>query len=280
VSRFARPALRILGVVAALAALPRLIGAIYVSPTTVFIDERARATQITVGNPGDQAEEAAIELKFGFTDADSAGTPYVRFVEDPGPEFPSAAEWIRSFPQRFRLEAGTQQVVRLLARPPDSLPDGEYWTRMVVTGRRAAPDITAAGAGEVRAGLSLEIRLIATVLYRKGRVTTGIEIRDLSAEPEGDSLGVWVNLARTGNAAWHGMADVEVVRGGNERVRRWSVPLAVYYPLRRRFVFPLQQLEPGDYRVRFRMRAERSDLPRERVLRAPPVTDSVAVRIL
>lgn len=258
---------------------PALVTAIYVSPTTVFIDERNRSATITIGNPGDQAEEATVELKFGFPDADSAGTPYIRFVEDPGPEFPSAAEWIRSFPQRVRLEPGTQQTVRLLARPPDGLPDGEYWTRLIVTGRRPAVDITAPGAGNVRAGINLEIRLIATALFRKGRVTTGLELRGLTAEAEGDSLALWANLARTGNAAWHGTIEVEVLRG-REQVRRFTMPLAVYYPLRRRFSWPLGGLAPGDYMVRIAMRTDRPDLPPERVLRAPLVRDSVAVRVL
>src|SRR3989338_4826030 len=116
------PALRIAVITVATAVLlPAVIEAIYVSPTAVFIDDRSRAAQITIGNSGDSPEEATIELKFGFPDADPAGTPYVRFIEDPGPEFPSAAEWIRPFPQRVRLEPGTQQVVRLLARPPEGL---------------------------------------------------------------------------------------------------------------------------------------------------------------
>ena len=270
-------ALRVAAVLAALTLAPELVKAIYLSPTTVFIDEHVRSTQITVGNPGDQAEEASVELKFGFPDADSAGTPYIRFIDDPGPEFPSAADWIRSFPQRFRLEPNAQQIVRLMARPPDSLPDGEYWTRMIVTGRRAPVALAASSTG-VRAGLSLEIRLIATVLYRKGHVTTGIQIRNLAADAEGDSLALWAHMARVGNAAWQGTADVEVLRG-REVVRHWSVPLAVYYPLRRRLAFPLESLQPGDYHVRLRMRAERPDLPADQVLHAPTVVDSIPVRV-
>lgn len=258
--------------------LPAVIEAIFVSPTAVFMDDRSRAAQITIGNSGDRAEEATIELKFGFPDADSAGTPYVRFVEDPGPEFPSAADWIRPFPQRVRLEPGTQQVVRLLARPPDGLPDGEYWTRMIVTGRGAVLRV-ATGDSAVRAGVNLEIRLVTSVTYRKGRVTTRVVLRSLAAEAEGDSLSVWANMAREGNAAFLGTADVELVNRRRAVVKRWSTGMSVHYPLRRRFSFPLDSIQPGDYLVRFRLRASRSDLPAERVLSAPTVTDSVAVRV-
>ena len=264
--------------VAAVALLPAIIEAIYVSPTAVFMDDRTRATQVTIGNSSDSPEEATIELRFGFPDADSAGTPYVRFVEDPGPEFRSAAEWIRAFPQRVRLEPRTQQVVRLLARPPEDLPEGEYWTRMIVTGRGAS--VPVAGADSVvRAGVTLEIRLVTSVTYRKGAVSTGVVLRGITAEAEGDSLAVWAHLDRLGNAAYLGTADFELVNVRGTTVRRWSTVLSVHFPMRRRFAFPLESLEPGDYKVRVRLRAQRADLPEGRVLPAPTVTDSAAVRV-
>lgn len=273
------PALRIAAsTVLLVVLLPAIIEAIYVSPTAVFMDERSDAAQVTIGNSGDTPEEATVELKFGFPDVDSAGTPFVRMIDDPGPEFPSAADWIRAFPQRVRLEPKSQQVVRLLARPPANLPDGEYWTRLIVTGRGAS--VPVAGADSVvRAGVNLVIRLVASVTYRKGKVSTGVTVRDLGAEAEGDSLTLWAHMDRQGNAAYLGTADVELVNGGGSIVRRWSTALAVYFPMRRRFSFPLDSVAPGDYRVRFRLRAERPDLPADRVLPAATVIDSVAVRV-
>jgi hypothetical protein len=263
----------------ALPLVPVLIGAIYVAPTAVFMDERTRSAQVTVGNSGDTPEEATVELQFGFLDADSAGTPYIRLIDDPGPEFPSAAQWIRAFPQRVRIEPRSQQVVRLLARPPEDLPEGEYWTRLIVTGS-GAPLRMATADSTVRASVNVQIRLVASVTFRKGRVSTGITLRELHVEAEGDSLTIWARMAREGNAAYHGTADVEVVDGRGAMVRHWSAPLSVYFPVTRRLSFPLDSLQPGDYRVRFRLRAERPDLPTDRVLSAPTVTDSVAVRVM
>ncbi len=266
------------GAIVLVAVLPAIIEAVYVAPTAVFMDEKSNAAQVTIGNSGDTPEEATVELRFGFPDADSAGTPFVRMVDDPGPEYPSAADWIRAYPQRVRLEPRSQQMVRLLARPPANLPDGEYWTRLIVTGRGASIPVQGADSG-VRAGVNLVIRLVASVTYRKGRVSTGVAIRDLGVEAEGDSLTVWAHLDRLGNAAFLGTADVELVGRADSVVRRWSSALAVYVPMRRRFAFPLDSIAPGDYRVRLRLRAERPDLPADRVLPAPAVTDSAAVRV-
>lgn len=260
------------------ALLPAIIEAVYVTPTAVFMDERSDAAQVTIGNAGDTPEEATVELKFGFPDADSAGTPFVRMIDDPGPEYPSAADWIRAYPERVRLEPKSQQVVRLLARPPANLPDGEYWSRLIVTGRGASIPVQGADSG-VRAGVSLVIRLVASVTFRKGRVSTGVVVRNLGVDAEGDSLTVWAHLDRLGNAAYLGTADVELVSGRDSVVRRWSSALAVYVPMQRRFSFPLDSVAPGDYRVRLRLRAERADLPAETVLPAPTVTDSAAVRV-
>ena len=277
-ARFSPP-LRIAAVTVLLAVLvPAAIEAIYVAPTAIFMDDRTQAAEVTVGNSGDTPEEATIELRFGFPDADSAGTPYVRMVDDPGPEFPSAADWIRAYPQRVRLDPKTQQVVRLLARPPANLPDGEYWTRLIVTGRGASIPVVSADTA-VRAGVNLVIRLVASVTYRKGKVTTGVAVKDLAADADGDSLTVWAHLDRQGNAGYLGTADIELVSAAGVTVRRWSTALAVYVPMRRRFAYPIDSVPPGDYRVRFRLRAERPDLPPDRVLPAPTVTDSVAVRV-
>lgn len=266
------------GVVGLVALVPAIIEAVYVAPTAVFMDDRSDATEVTIGNSGDTPEEATVELKFGFPDADSAGTPFVRIVDDPGPEYPSAADWIRAYPQRVHLPPRSQQVVRLLARPPANLPDGEYWARLIVTGRGASIPVVGADS-TVRAGVNLVIRLVASVTYRKGRVSTGVAVRDLGAEADGDSLTLWAHMERLGNAAFLGTADVELVGARDSVVRRWSSALAVYVPMRRRFSFPLDSVAPGDYRVRFRLRTERADLPADRVLQAPTVTDSVAVRV-
>ncbi len=274
-----RPPVRTLLLVAALACLPEVIRAVYVAPTAVFMDERTRSAQVTVGNAGDTPEDATVELQFGFLDADSSGTPYIRFIDDPGPEFPSAAAWVRAFPLRMHLEPRSRQIVRLLARPPADLPDGEYWTRLIVTGQ-GAPARVATADSVVRAAVTVQIRLVASVSYRKGAVRTGIAIRGLRAEAEGDSLTVWARMAREGNAAYLGTADVEVVDTAGRVLRTWSAGLSVFFPLTRRFSFPLDSLPAGDYRVRYRLRAERQDLPEDRILPAPTVIDSVPVRVM
>lgn len=272
---------RILAVTAtviALTLLPGVVKAVFVTPHALFISHGARAGQVTVGNSGDSPEEVTVELRFGFPDTDSAGTPFIRFVEDPGPEFPSAVDWIRPYPRRLRLEPGEQQVVRLLATPPDDLPDGEYWTRMIVTGQGASVPIETSDTA-VRAGVSLVMRIITAVTYRKGDVSTGIALRELDAAVEGDSIVAWVNATREGNGAYLGTVKFEVLDQDRSPVREWIIPIAVYYPMNRRFSLPLDSLAAGSYVLRLTIATERPDLRADDVLSAPTVSDSIEILV-
>jgi len=270
--------LSVTATVVALALLPSLVKAVYVTPHALFISHGARAGQVTVGNSGDTPEEVTVELSFGFPDTDSAGTPFIRFIEDPGPEFPSAVDWIRPYPRRLRLEPGEQQVVRLLATPPDDLPDGEYWTRMIVTGQGASVPIESSDTA-VHAGVSLVMRIITAVTYRKGDVTTGINLREFDAAAEGDSIVAWVNATREGNGAYLGTVNFDVLGQDGSPVREWIIPIAVYYPMNRRFSFPLESLASGSYVLRLTIAAERPDLRAEDVLASPTVSGSVEILV-
>jgi hypothetical protein len=270
--------LAVVGTLAGLLLVPAAIHAIFVSPTAVFMDEKTPSAQVTLGNAGDNPEEAEINLQFGFPDTDSAGTPFVRLMEDPPPQFPSAAGWIRPYPRRVRLEPGDRQVVRLLAQPPADLPDGEYWSRLIVTARGATVPVASPDTA-VRAGVTLEIRLVTSVTYRKGVVTTGVTVSDFSAAAQGDSLVAWARFTRQGNGAYLGTATFDVLDPSGLATRSWSVVMAVYYPIYRRFSFPLASLGPGDYVLRLTMTSDRSDLQKGQALPAATVTDSVALAV-
>jgi len=262
---------------AALVSSPLVTGAVLVAPHAVFISHQQRTGQLTLANPGDQAEEIEIDFAFGYPATDSLGNPYIELIGEPGPEHPSAADWIRAFPRRMRLEPGQRQVVRLLATPPADLPDGEHWTRLIVTSRRAAP-VAAADSG-VRAGITLELRTIVSVTYRKGEAHTGVRLTDLRGTVEGDSLTTWIGLEREGNAAYLGALHFEVIDDDDGVVREWTLPVAVYYAMHRRLALPLEGIPAGTYRVRFTVSTAREDIPQSDALPAAPITRSFGIEV-
>lgn len=273
--RVGRAVLAALGV---LALGPILADAIMIAPHAVFMSHRTRTGQLYLVNTGTEPEEVAVELKFGYPDTDSLGGVYIHFFDAPTPDQPSAAQWIRAFPRRVVVAPGVQQVVRLLATPPADLPDGEYWSRIVVTSH-GAPTAVATGDSAVHAQITFEVRTIASLIYRKGDVRTGLVLNDFRATLTRDSLVVWLDLAHTGNAAYVGNIRLGLRDNQGQVGQQWDTPIAVYVPQHRRLAFPVGPLGPGVYTVRLLINTTREDVPSENVLPAPPIERSMSVEV-
>jgi hypothetical protein len=261
---------------AALAIQPVLLEAILVAPHAVFMDHRSRTGQVFLVNTGDTPEEVSIDLKYGYPATDSTGTVFIKLIDQPDSTEPSAAAWIKAYPRRAVLAPGQRQVVRLLARPPAALPDGEYWSRIIATSRGSKVAVVG-GDSTVSAGLTLELRTIISLSYRKGAVHTGVSVTDLRAIRHADSLEIWFGAERQGNAAFLGTLVYELVSEDGKPRGQWETPVAVYHPLSRRYVFPLDSVPAGRYTLRMRLTTARNDLDQRNILPAEPVTRSVDV---
>lgn len=265
--------------VAGLALWPILADAILVAPHAVFIDHRSRTGQVYLVNSGTEPEEVSIELRYGYPDADTAGNVYIHFIDQPAADAPSAAQWIRAFPRRVVVPPNAQQVVRLLATPPAELPDGEYWSRLIVASH-GAPVPVAGADSAVRAQITLEVRTVISVTYRKGSLHTGLTLDDFRAAVDGDSLVIWLDVTRTGNAAYLGVVRLALRDSAGRTAQEWEQQLAVYVsPQHRRMAFPLSGVAPGVYSANLAISTDRDDLPAGSVLPAAPITTSASVEV-
>jgi len=253
---------------------------VLVAPHAVYIDHRVRSGAILLYNPNAVPAEITISTLFAYPVTDSLGRMLLHIVDQPDSSQPSAAGWIQAFPRRLTVAPLERQTVRLLATPPPGLADGEYWARLMITAKGGQVPITgAADTANIRVGLTLEVRTIIGVAYRKGPVRTGVALSRLRARVVGDSLETWLRLERQGDAAFVGtVRGVFVDSAGVERATFFS-PLGVYYSLDPRFAVHVGTLAPGRYRLRVDVTTERADLAPEVVLPAPAVRDSVEVRV-
>jgi len=272
---------RLLLCLAVVTPVPALAQGVIVAPHLVHVDHRLRSGQLILLNPGTRPVEVEISTIFGYPGTDSTGRVMLVTEPEPAADRPSAAGWIQAYPRRATVPPGERQVVRLLARPPAGLPDGEYWTRIVVAARESpAPPAPADSAVEgVKIGLTLEVRTVIALIYRKGAVTGGVTASGLTADVHGDSLHFGVGLARAGTAAWLGMLRAELRDSAGVLRARDSSQVAVYYPMAPRYRLPVAGLSPGRYWLRLVLDTERDDVPPEARLRLPVVRDSVEVRI-
>ena len=255
---------------------------VLVAPHAVVIDHRTRSGSLNLYNPGDTPAEVTLSTFFGYPVTDSAGEFELRTVERPDPRMPSAAGWIDAFPKRMLLGPKERQTVRLLARPPARLADGEYWARLVVAAKGGTVPVSGVdSASGINVGLNLEVRTILPLQYRKGAVATSVRVGKLSAAVERDSLAVRMRLERMGTAAFIGTVRGTLSDSTGASVASFTGPVAVYYDMEPRFTAALSagRLLPGRYLLRTEIATEREDLAPETILPARPVRDSIEVRL-
>jgi hypothetical protein len=272
----------LLGLLVALVPMPLLAQGVLVAPHAVIIDHRTRSGSLSLYNPSAEPAEISLSTFYGYPVTDSTGEFQLRTVDDPDSTDPSAAGWIEAFPKRMVLAPKERQTVRLLARPPASLADGEYWARLVVSAKGGTVPVRGlADSSGVSVGLSLEVRTVLPVQYRKGRVTAAVRLSDLSARVEGDSLALRPHLTRVGNGAYLGTLRAVLRDPAGRVVASLASPLAVYYDMAPRLTAPLPAagLPAGMYRVDVEAAAEREDIAPDLVLASPPERSSLAVRL-
>ena len=261
---------------AAAAALPGQ--GIMVAPHALFIARGARSGSVTLLNPDTAPVEVSVEVFYGYTATDSTGQLTLRTVEHPDSMQPSAAPWLQAFPRRLTIGPREQQVVRLLASPPAGLPDGEYWARLAFTAKAGQlPVAGVADTAKVKVGLTLQVRTVIGVHYRKGAVTTGLALSGLQAVRRGDSVIVHARLERTGNAAYLGTVHGTVVGTGGRTVGEFRIPVTVFFANEPRWAVGIVGAPAGPYLLRIEATTERDDLAQDVMLQVPVVRDSVAV---
>jgi hypothetical protein len=271
---------RILSLAAAFALGTSALGAqgVMVAPHAVYIDHRTRSGSVLLYNPGVEPVEVTISTMFGYPVTDSTGA--IKLDTLAADSSASALAWIQAFPRRLTVGPRERQTIRLLARPPVGLGDGEYWLRLVIAAQ--AGRIPISGVSDttaIQVGLRLEVRTIIGVNYRKGPVTTGIALSQLRAQVVGDSLITRSRLERRGNAAFVGTVRGTLVDSTGATKAAFATPLGVYLTMEPRIASVVGKLQRGRYWLRYEVAAEREDLDPAVVLRAPAVRDSVQVTV-
>ncbi|PYO92727.1 MAG: hypothetical protein DMD58_01375 [Gemmatimonadetes bacterium] len=262
---------------------------VMVAPHAVFIDHSQRSGSVLLYNPGTEPVEVTISTIFGYPTTDSAGG--IKLDTLPADSAVSALAWIQAFPRRLTVGPRERQTVRLLARPPIELPNGEYWLRLMIAAQAGRVPITGvADTTAIQVGLKLEVRTIIGVNYRKGAVSTGVSLSNLRAQLAGDSVITRAKLERRGNAAFIGMIRETIVdstgavraqRMGDSLITSYQSPIGVYFTMEPRLAsaIPAPGLPRGRYWLRYEVVAEREDLDPRVVLKAPAVRDSVQLMV-
>lgn len=208
------------------------VGDLLVAPTRIVLDGR-KGTEIVLNNVGDAPATYRISVEFRRM------TPDGNLVEvtDPTSQEKVAADMIVYAPHRVTLAPHEPQSIRIAARPPAGLPDGEYRVHLLF---RAVPPPTPVTpeSGEPVKGLHLQLIPIygvtIPVIVRLGSLEATAGISNVGIEKKGGKEDIGLDLSRAGSRSTFG--EVLVLKPGVKDPIAIEKSVAVYTELGKRHV--------------------------------------------
>ncbi|MBD3258689.1 hypothetical protein GF377_09675 [candidate division GN15 bacterium] len=234
----------LLTLLAVMLPLSSVLSSVLVAPTVVVLSDQQRTGRMILRNPTDVPQEVSVEFKFGLPISDSLGNLTLTLEDSAVTDPRSALGWIRAFPRRIVMPPGAEQTVRFVARPPKDLPEGEYWSRIVVSSQRSQPpQLDKVKEGVISARLNTIIQTAISLKYRKGDLNARVEMTGVDAIVTDSTVSVLVDMVNRGNVSYLGVLHTRLIDADGNEIEAKRENTAVYYDLRRRVDFRLPEGE-------------------------------------
>jgi len=218
------------------------VGDLLVAPTRIILDGR-RGTEIVLNNVGDAPATYRISVEFRRMTADGQ----LEDVSNPTPQEQAAADMIVYAPRRVTLAPHEPQSIRIAARPPRGLADGEYRVHLLF---RAIPPATPVVPASAEAPKGVHLQLIPIygvtipVIVRLGNLEATAGLSNVELEKKDGKPMVGLELTRTGSRSTFG--EVRVYKPGVKDPIAVQRAVAVYTELTERHVaIPIDESYKG-----------------------------------
>ncbi len=189
-------------------------GDLLVAPTRIVLDGR-RSTELVLNNIGERAATYRITLEI------KRMTPEGRLETIPVEAWNATEQAMNDMlvfsPRRVTLPPNQPQVIRIAARLPEGLPDGEYRGHMLF---RAVPDARAAAPADgqvqvAQGGVAISLVPIygvtIPVIVRRGELSVTATLANPRLSEEAPGRPVFsVDIGRLGNRSLYGEILVTV----------------------------------------------------------------------
>jgi P pilus assembly chaperone PapD len=229
-----RRALPALALISFLAPAPASagVGDLLVAPTRIVLDGR-KGTELVLNNIGDEPATYRISVEFRRMEPDGTLTD----VTEPSAAEKAAEEMIVYAPRRVTLAPRQPQSIRIAARAPQGLPDGEYRVHMLFRAVPPPTPVAPAGGEEVK---GLQLKLIPVygvtipVIVRLGNLEAKAGIANVKLESNDGRRAVGLDLSRSGSRSTYG--EVRVLKSGVKDPVAIARGVAVYTEIGTRHV--------------------------------------------
>jgi len=241
-----------------------------IAPTSLFFDNQSRFGSLTISNSGDQAQEISISTEFGYP---TTRDGQLMIVNDSTlAETKSIADWVKIFPQNFTLQPNQRQTVRFVARPPNNLDPGGYWSRVKIQSNPVSPPIESVEENQVGAQINLVVNQVIAAHYRTQKAQTSVEVSSVDFTQADNTGQIAVTMEQTGNAPFVGSLSVRVSNENGDTVYENTTTNSVYTSITRSFNIDLSDLNPGQYTVSGEITSQRRDISQDDLLQIEPVS--------
>ncbi|MEO6198608.1 MAG: molecular chaperone [Sphingomicrobium sp.] len=213
--------LALLGVSAANAG----VGDLLVAPTRLVLNG-SRGSEIIIKNVGEETAtyRVSVELRRMLPNGSLSE------VVTPSADEKTAQDMIFYAPRKVTLPPNQPQSVRVTARVPAGLPDGEYRVHLLF---RAIPDPRAVTAPADFQGVGFRLTPIygvtIPVIVRLGNLEAKAGIADVKLIQQNGRKAVTIDLTRSGNRSTYG--EIRVIKDGLKQPLAELKGVAVYREL-------------------------------------------------
>jgi P pilus assembly chaperone PapD len=205
-----RPVLALVAAPLALTASPAAagVGDLLVAPTRIILDGR-RGTEIILNNIGDDVATYRVSIELKRMKPDGSLEP----VTAPNAHEAAAEAMILYAPRKVTLPPNQPQSIRINARAPQGLADGEYRVHLLF---RAIPEAHPVTAPAPTQGVSFRLTPVygvtIPVIVRLGNLSATAAIANVSKVSEGGKPMIALDLSRLGDRSTFG--EVRVTKAG------------------------------------------------------------------
>jgi P pilus assembly chaperone PapD len=208
------------------------VGDLLVAPTRVVLDGR-RGAEIILNNIGDEPATYRISVEFRRMTENGDLVD----VTTPTETDKKAEDMVVYAPRKVTLAPHQPQAIRIAARPPQGLPDGEYRVHMLF---RAIPPATPVVQPSAEQPKGVQFKLTPVygvtipVIVRLGSLEATAGIANVHLEKAGGTPLISLDLTRDGSRSTYG--EVRVLKAGVKDPIAVQKGVAVYTEIAKRHV--------------------------------------------
>lgn len=210
------------------------------NPQRIVLQDRERSASLDLLNTDDKAGRYQIYFEHKYMKEDGS----IVDIENPEEGGPYAGDMIRYSPRRVDIPAGGSQTIRIAARRPKGLAEGEYLSHLVLKQIPQKADAnspaTPKNDEDIQLNLAVQpvLKLAIPVIVRKGASTTTASISDIQPIVQNEQVEeLHFSLHRQGNFSLYGNVELYEKNGEQLGSRVGFIRgIALYTPTLKRLV--------------------------------------------